>query len=637
MKLRACLASAIAIAVVCDAAFAMEQPSEQMADMSLEQLSNIVVTSVSRQETRLGTAPASLYIISGSDIRRSGARSLPEALRLAPNLQVARVDARNYAVTARGFNSPFENKLLMLIDGRSVYTPLFSGVFWDAQDVVMADIARIEVISGPGATIWGANAVNGVINVITKPASDTQGGQARLRKSAEEHGGSLRYGGALGNGGHYRLYAKTVREDDRNNIKGLPVPFGYHRSQMGFRADWLREGGGMTLSGDAYRGRLHQSGTRDIAIGGANVLARYTTRLGDGSDLRLQAIFDHTNRDQPGSFVDHLNTVDLEAQHGVALGEHHKLAWGGGLRQAADRLSNSPGLGFLPAQLNMRWANIFAQDEWRLAPAWLVTAGIKFEHNLYTGMETLPNLRLSYTPDASQLLWTSLARTIRAPSRFDRDLHSPSTPLNVPGLPRFFIAGGPNFMAETADVFELGYRAQPLPVLSYSITAYVNDFDKLRTLERQGDGSQQFMNMGMARSRGLEMWTRWQVLPSWRLEGGLLAQHVRSSVRPGSTDATAARGLATNDPKRQWNLRSSHDIGEHLQLDLMFRHVGQLPSPVVKAYKELDMQLNWNLTRDIDVALTGQNLLHRRHVEWGAATATSQYERSVLLSATLRF
>jgi iron complex outermembrane receptor protein len=631
------LAFALAAAFASGAACADAALSDQMADMSLEQLSNIVITSVSRQESRLADAPASLYIISASDIRRSGARSLPEALRLAPNLLVARVDARNYAVTARSFNSPFENKLLVLIDGRSVYTPLFSGVFWDAQDVVMADIARIEVISGPGATIWGANAVNGVINVITKPAAETQGGQARLRAAEDERGGSLRYGGTLDNGGHYRVYGKTVREEDRFTLGGTRVPMGYRRSQAGFRSDFTLADAGLTVSGDAYQGQLHQLNTRDIEIGGANLLARYTTKLAGGSDLRLQAILDHTNRDQPNAFIEHLNTLDLEVQLGTELGGGHKLAWGGGYRKAWDRLVNGAGFGFLPAAQDLYWGNVFAQDEMRLAENWRLTAGLKFEHNFYTGTETLPNLRLAWTPGANQLVWSSLSRTIRAPSRIDRDLYSPSSPLNVPGLPPFLIAGGPDFVSETAKVFELGYRAQPLPVLSYAATAYYHDFDHLRTLERNADLSQQFRNMGLARSYGLEMWTRWQVSPVWRLDAGVVAQRARTRLRPGSTDAAAQAGLATNDPDSQWTLRSSHDIGSTMQLDLMLRHVGSLPQPVVKAYTELDVQFQWSVTPAVDLALTGNNLLHRRHAEFGALAGASQYERSLMLTATLRF
>ncbi len=636
MPFRHRLALVVAAAAWSGAVLGNPQPADPIADLSLEQLSNIVITSVSRQETRLAAAPASLYIISASDIRRSGVHTLPEALRLAPNLHVARVDAREYAISARGFNTNLANKLLVLIDGRSVYSPLFSGVFWDIQDVALFDIARIEVISGPGATIWGANAVNGVINIITKDAAETQGGLARLRAGEREQAGVARYGAALGESGHYRIYGKRVREDDRFNAAGARVRSNYRRSQAGLRADWARGDRAVTVSGDVVQGKVHRV-QGDIDIEGANLLARYTDQLA-GGDLRLQAIVDHTGRNQRNAIFERLNTLDLEAQHGIAVGDHHTLIWGGGYRQSWDRIRNTASVAFLPAALDMHWGNVFVQDELRVAPQLTLTAGLKMEHNNYTGWETLPNLRLAWSPDPAQLLWASLSRAVRVPSRIDRDFYSPASPPVVGGVPQYTIGGGPGFASETAKVLELGYRAQPLPALSYSATAFAGDYDQLRTAETLPGPSRRFVlsNLGLARSRGIEMWTRWQLLPRWRLDGGLTLQRVRTSVRAGSTDLTSA-GLSINDPERRWSLRSSHELAEHMQLDLMLRHVGRLPRPAVPAYSELDISFQWSVTPAIDIAIAGHNLLHRRHVEWGAAAGASQFERSVIVSTTLRF
>ena len=612
----------------------MPQPADQIADLSLEQLSNIVITSVSRQESRLATAPASLYIISASDIRRSGVHTLPEALRLAPNLQVARVDARDYAISARGFNTGLVNKLLVLIDGRSVYSPLFSGVFWDIQDVVLADIARIEVISGPGATIWGANAVNGVINIITKGAAETQDGQARLHAGEHERAAVLRYGGTLGANGHYRVYGKTMREDERYRASGAIIPTNNRRSQAGFRADWARGDGAFTLSGDAVQGKVARA-QGDIDIEGANLLARYTGKLA-GGDLRLQAIIDHAGRNQRNALFERLNTLDVEAQHGLAWGQDHKLVWGGGFRQSWDRIRNTPGLAVLPAALDLHWGNVFAQDEMRLAENWMLTAGLKFEHNHYTGWENLPNVRLAWTPDPTRLLWTSVSRAVRTPARIDRDFYIPGAPVIVGGVPRYTLGGGEGFVSETADVLEIGYRAQPLPALSWSATAHLSDYEHLRSIENIPGRGGVLRNMGLGRNHGLEMWARWQAMPRWRLDGGLLLQRVRTRVLPGSTDVNNT-GLGINDPERQFTLRSSHELADDMQLDFMFRHVGKLPRPAVPAYSELDINWQWNLTPAIDVAITGQNLLHRRHIEWGAAASASQFERTVVFSTTLRF
>lgn len=551
------------------------------------------------------------------------------------------MDGRNYAITARGFNSPFENKLLVMIDGRSVYSPLFSGVFWDAQDVVMEDIERIEVISGPGATIWGANAVNGVINVITRSAKDSQGGVLTAAGGNGDKNGTARYGGTLPGGGNYRVYAKYAELDDTYTAAGADTATGMRRRQAGFRADWDLDRGGVTVSGDGYQGALGQLGTRDILTSGGNLLGRYTRKLADDADLRLQLILDHTERNQPGAFVERLSTADLEAQHGVRLGDRNNVVWGGGYRYTMDDVTNGTAFGFLPGRLALHWANVFAQDELALRPDLKLTVGAKVEENNYTGAEYLPSVRLAWTPAAEQLLWTSLARTVRAPSRIDRDLYSPTTPVPIAGAPRYVVGGGPDFMSEVAKVLEIGYRAQPLPALSYSVTAYFSNYDRLRTLEPQTDPAAPalsvFRNMGEGSEHGVEMWGRWQILPTWRLNAGLVLQHVQTDLKPGSLDTSAANGLATDDPARHWLLRSSYDISERSLLDVTLRYTSALPAPAVPAYYEMDAQWMWRPHPNVDVALIGQNLLHPSHPEFGAAPGGSVIERGVLLKLTLRY
>jgi iron complex outermembrane receptor protein len=611
--------------------------ASELSDLSLEQLSNVVVTSVSRQEEKLARAAASITIINSSDLRRSGARTLPEALRLAPNLQVARVDARNYAITARGFNSPFENKLLVLIDGRSVYSPLFSGVFWDAQDVVMDDIERIEVISGPGSTMWGANAVNGVINVITKSARDTLGGRASLVAGGAERSGTARYGAELGSHASYRLYAKYLQIDDTVNAAGASTHTGFDRRQAGFRADWDLAAGGATLSGDAYQGALAQTGTRDIAISGANLNASISGRAADNSDYRLQVLLDHTERNQPNAFVEHLDTADVQGQYNLHLGQRHHVSAGAGYRFAKDSLVNGAGFAFLPANLNLHTGNVFAQDEIALTGALRLTAGLKVEHNNYSGAELLPNLRLGWSPTSASLLWSSLARTVRAPSRIDHDFYSPAVQAFVNGVPRFTIAGGPDFISETANVFELGYRAQPTPQFSYSVTGYYSQYDRLRTLEPLAGGGLAFRNFGEGRVRGIEMWGRWHPSDSLHLSGGLVQQVIRTGLSAGSQDASGTTGLSTNDPGRHWLLRVSKDLSDTSQVDATLRYQGSLPKPAVPAYYEMDLRWMWTVHPNTELSLIGQNLLHGSHVEFGGAPNRSVFERSVLLKLTQRF
>jgi iron complex outermembrane receptor protein len=611
-------------------------PDSDLADLSIEQLSNIVINSVSRQDERLNNAAASVFILTGSELRRSGVRSLPEALRLAPNLQVARVDARNYAVTARGFNNAFENKLLVLIDGRSIYSPLFSGVFWDAQDVVMEDVERIEVISGAGATIWGVNAVNGVINIITRSARDTQGGLLSAVAGAREKDGTARYGARTPGGAYYRLYARYMDVDDTKEESGAGTRTGMRRRQAGFRADMDLLQGGLILTGDAYQGALGQRRTADVQVSGANLVGRYTRKLAGGSDLRLQLVLDHTERNQPNNFIERLDTAEIEAQHGVRLGGMHSLVWGGGYRHSWDNVMPI-GFGFHPGKLDMHWANVFAQDEITVAPQLKFTAGLKVEHNNYTGAEFLPSMRMAWTPDPRQLVWGSLARTIRAPSRVDRDWYAPAKPLIIAGQPRYLVAGGQTFESEVANVAELGYRAQPSARWSYSGTLFFADYDKLRSTEPLPVLGFEFRNLGKATTRGLELWGRWQATRAWRLSGGLTAQKVKLGLRPGSRDSLTSGLFLANDPRFNWQLRSSYDVSDAQQLDLTLRYNGELPHPVVPSYYEMDLQWLWRVRPNLEVALIGQNLLHARHPEWGAAPTRSVYERSALLKVTWRF
>ena len=609
---------------------------QDLPSLSLEQLSDVVVTSVSRQEERLANAAASIYIISATDLARSGVLTLPEALRLAPNLQVAQLDARNYAITARGFNSAFQNKLLVLIDGRSIYSPLFSGVFWDAQDLLISDIERIEVISGPGATIYGANAVNGVINIITKSSKDSQGGLVAAAGGGDLRTAGARYGGRVRNG-HYRLYAKGIEVDDTFTEAGADSNTGFRRQQAGFRADWEIDGYGLRISGDAYQGRLGQSGTRDIHIGGANLTGALDTRLADGSDLHIGLIFDHTERDQPGAFKERLDTVDLALQHNVRLGESHRLSWGGGYRSASDRVVNGPAFGFLPGDARLHWANLFAQDEISLSPQLKATVGIKFERNHYTGLEHLPNLRLAWTPGARHLVWGSLARSVRAPSRIDRDLYAPTMPPVLGGVAQFAIAGGPDFASEVVKVAELGYRSQMTDTFSYSLTAFRGDYDRLRTLEPRAQGGSVFSNLGEGASKGIEAWWRWQPVARWRLSGGAVFQDAEVSFKPASRDVAASTALANNDARRQWFLRSYFDLSDAHKVDFSLRYNSGLPNPAVPAYTELDAQWTWNIGPDLDLALIGKNLLHASHAEYGSAPARSVFERTAMLKLVHRF
>ena len=620
---RVCIATIAALA-----AFAVNaqtgKPSE-LADLSLEELADLEITSVSRRAERLSDAPASVFVITADDIRRSGATSLPEALRLAPNLEVARVDSRQYAISARGFNNTIANKLLVLIDGRTVYTPLFSGVFWDAQDTLLEDVDRIEVMSGPGATLWGANAVNGVINVITRGAAETQGTLLVAGAGNLERGAAARQGAKLGTDGAFRVYGKISDRDHTSLADGTSAQDSWNSGQAGFRADWGTAAGAFTLQGDAYRGTIDQAAPGDIRISGGNVLARWARQLSGGDRVQVQAYFDNTEREIPDTFAERLNIFDLEFQHALRVGQQHSVIWGGGHRQADDHVSNTAAVAFLPADRTLTWTNLFVQDEVALRGDQLrLTLGAKAGNNPYTGTEFLPSARIAWKPDASRLVWSALSRAVRAPARLDRELF-------VPGQPPFFLAGGPDFQSEIAKVLELGYRAQPSRRASYSVTVFRSVYDHLRSFEPGPAGALVIGNKMEGKTTGIEAWGSLQAAEKWRLSAGLLVLDENLHLKPDSGDTTGT-AAAGNDPRHQWNLRSSLDLPGRQEFDVMVRHVGPLPSPAVPGYTALDARYAWHFERGLEAALIAQNLFDRSHAEFAAPPAPpSEIERGLFL------
>ncbi len=612
-------------ALLASAAFSAEpQRFPDLADLSIEELGNIQVTSVSKHAERLLDAPASIFVITGEDIRRSGATRLPEALRLAPNLEVARASASSYAISARGFNQPnaVANKLLVLIDGRAVYTPLFSGVFWDAQDVMLEDVERIEVISGPGAALWGANAVNGVINVITRRSSDTQGGYAYGHSGNLERGYGARYGGAIGGDGSYRVYGRFFDVFNTSHADGSSASDAWNKGQVGFRSDWGTAANGFTLQGDAYRGKLDQVMDDDTRISGGNFLGRWNRDLDDWGRLQIQAFFDNTERDIPGSIAERLNIFDFEFLHGLKAIGAHAFTWGGGYRYGDDRVTNSASRAFLPADRNLRWSNVFAHDEIALADSLRLTLGGKFENNYYTGTEFLPSARLAWKPQPQHLIWGAASRAVRAPSRIDRDFF-------VPGQAPFAIAGGPDFVSEIAEVYEVGYRAQASQRASYSVSLFHNIYDKLRSVEPVSSTSSVFGNKMEGKSDGIEAWGNYQAAKNWRLSAGGFFLRQRLRLKPDSGD-TLGVGAAADDPKRQFMLRSSLDLPDNVELDVAVRYVAALPDPSVPAYTAVDVRCAWRLQRELELSVVGQNLFKPSHAElaeFGSAAARNEMAR----------
>jgi iron complex outermembrane receptor protein len=615
-------------------AHAADEANDQLTALDLKKLSiddlmGLEVTSVSKHAERLADAPSSIFVITSDVIRRSGVTSVAEALRLAPNLQVARMDASQYAISARGFNNAVGNKLLVLIDGRTVYTPIFSGVFWEQQDVMLEDVERIEVISGPGATLWGANAVNGVINIITRHAGDTQGALVSLRGGDEEVGATLRYGGALGDNTHFRVYAKGSQLDNTRRANGTAVADAFDWGQAGFRADWQSGRDELTVQGDVYSGHAEDRGAPAfgpigrIESSGANLLSRWTRHL-DNSDLRIQAYVDHIEREDGNTFSPEADVIDFELQHSLRLGKN-RFVWGGGYRHGRDDVEDGMFLGlipsgFIPSSKDLDWWNVFGQGDFALTETVTATAGLKFEHNDYTGVEHLPSVRLAWKVSPQLSVWGAASRAVRAPSRIDRELYLPTTP-------PFLFAGGPDFVSEVAHVYEVGVRGQVSSRVTYSATVFWHEWDKLRS----GASPQVVIQNDIHGSAyGLEAWGTWEVAEGWRLSGGLMTLHKNLELNADSTDPGGITNPnLSNDPDYQGMLRASVDLASNHQLDMTARHVARLPNTAVPKYTAVDLRYGWRARPDLELSLVVHNAFDAEHPEFDAAPARSEISRAV--------
>ena len=602
--------------------------------LSIEQLMNLEVTSVSRRPERLAQAASAIQVITQQDIRRSGASSLPEALRLATNLQVAQVNSRDWAISARGFNSTTANKLLVLIDGRTVYTPLYSGVFWDVQDVPLGDVDRIEVISGPGATLWGANAVNGVINVITKRARETQGLVVSGGGGTELRGfGTTRYGGALGSHVNYRIYGKGWAREPSVLPGGQDATDDWHMEQAGFRLDWDASTiNQVTMQGDLYNGRISQATAGDIAVSGGNVVAKWSHTVSANSAVTAQLYYDRTNRNIPGTFGEDLDIYDVDLQHATRLGARHDVVWGLGYRLINDRVANSALLAFLPPHVTRQWFTGFVQDEIALIPDRLhVALGTKVEHNDYTGYEIQPSGRVSWRLSPSGTLWAAVARALRTPSRIDRELF-------FPGQPPYLIAGGPGFHSEEELAYELGYRHQR-GALALSVATFYSRYHGLRSVEQVNPPTPSpavIANGQYGESYGAEVTADYLITKGWRVRAGHTELRIHIWPNPGSTDTT--RGASESQtPDRQFFLFSSLDLPAHLRLDAGMRAIDDITRQQVPGYAELNAKLTWQPTPQLDLSLVGQNLLHDRHAEFGAPATRREIERGVYGLVEWRF
>jgi iron complex outermembrane receptor protein len=633
---------------------AAAEAERDLTALSLEELAQTKVSSVSKTEEPRFRTPAAVQVLGADEIRRAGVTSLPEALRLVPGVHVARINASQWAIGIRGFTSRLARSQLALIDGRTLYNPLFAGTYWEAQDTALEDIERIEVVRGPGGTLWGANAVNGIINIITKDAKDTQGWLLSGGAGNEERGFvQARYGGALSDTGHYRVYGKYFSRDAEFHRDGDDFD-GWHVARGGFRSDFqLNPDERLTVQGDAYTGRLgerttlssyepplQRTVTTDAEMSGGNVTAHWARPL-KGSQLSLLAYYDRTRRAEP-SFEEVRDTLDLDLQDQVALAEGQRLVFGVAYRWSRGRGTGTETTTFVPPDRTDHIFSAFAQDEIEAVKDRLrFSLGLKVERNQYTGFELQPSARAVFSPGSRHAVWAAVTRAVRTPSRLERDLAltaalSPTRPIFVR------LSGDDTFGSEGVLAFEAGYRAQAAKRLSFDLALFHNQYRDLLSLESGtpfAEGARliaplRFANGLEGRSSGAELTVDAQLASRWVLRTAYAYLNVHLEPKPGSTDTTQAAANQTA-PRHKIRLQSSWSVGV-LDTDLTWRWVGRLSGSNTPAYSALDARVGWQLDRHLELAAVGQNLLSPHHPEFGG-TGAVEVQRSLYADARWRW
>lgn len=642
----------------------------EILDLDIDQLGNVnvappafdlEVTSVTKSASTVGKSPAAIYVITPEMIRRSSATSIPGLLRMVPGLQVARIDANKWAVSSRGFNGRFANKLLVMIDGRSVYTPVFSGVYWDIQDTVLQDIERIEVIRGPGATLWGANAVNGVINIITKKAKDTQGAMITSGGGSEDRAiNSVRYGGSNGSNLHYRVYGKHSERDSGYTSSGAHDD--WRQKRVGFRADWnpdRNDNDLVTFQGDYYEGQAgtsegfpvlsppgNSSGYNNDHVAGGNLLTRWTHRFDEESSFDLQFYYDRADRTD--YFIDQtIDVLDLDLSHHFRLSDRQRLTWGMRYRHVSDvlRAFDPFVLQFTPEKRTTNMFSAFLQDEITLIEDTLkLTLGSKFEHNDFTGFEIQPGARLLWTLDERKVAWASVSRAVRTPSRSDDDMQLVFT--NINPAPATYLGNRGNRGVDSEDLLaiELGYRAQPTDRFSWDAALFYNEYSDLRA-NTPGTMTfpppafilyQESTNEMDGETYGFEVSGSYNISPFWRMQGSYSFLQMQLHSGP-NTRAGSDSDIEGGSPHNQAYVQSSWDIRHDMEFDVIGRYVDNLPAIDVSNYVSLDLRLGWRPNENWEFAIYGRNLLEEHRLEYvGTDTLETEVDRGVFAQAVWR-
>ncbi len=649
--------SAWAILASLSTAVAAQTPDSSVTDFStldLEELARVKVTSAARRPETLGNTSAAITLISRDDIRRSGVSNLPEALRLLPGLAVFQAGTRDWAVSARGFHQQSSNKMLVLIDGRVVYSPIFAGVFWDMQRVPLEDVDRIELIRGPGAALWGANAVNGVINVVTRGAEETAGGFGSVTAGSNDQAQvDVRYGGSVGRRGAGRVYALGSTEGGSGRPAGGSGEDDWQFGQGGFRTDFTRDNDLFTVQGDGYVAGGGQQlllptpsppfltlADEDLEVHGGNLLGRWSHRFSPRSDFALQAYADYAVRTQPSQFG-HIGvtTIDFDFHHHFGLGTSHDLLWGLGYRIIRDKVDGAFPVSFDPASRHVNLVTGFVQDEVMVVRDRLTAyLGAKFEHNSFTGFELQPTARLLWTPSRTTTVWAAVSRAVRTPSRVDSDLRLVAQVFDAPPITRIEALGSDTLESEALIAYEIGYRVVPDTRLSVDVSAYYHDYNRLRSVAPgvpRSDGDVVVVpfsvgNEANARTYGGTASATVRATPDWGIRASYTYLNMTASLDDGAVPGTIADVNPGFNPSHQLSLWSSLDLPWNLELDVMGRYVSELEGSEsagdeVDQYVQADARFGLPLNPRLDLELIGRNLLSTRRIEFfQSATSPSR-------------
>lgn len=615
--------------------------NSNLFNMPLQDLMDIPVRIVSGTPEKISGAAAAVSVITQEDIERSGVQNIPDALRLVPGLDVARLDAHTWAVSSRGFNDIFEDKLLVMIDGRTVYSPLFSGVFWDVQDLMMSDIDHIEVVRGPGATIWGANAVNGVINIITRSAANSQGGYLSAGYGTQEGDfANARYGLSLAPGVFLKTWAKYFNIEPSELPNGSPANDAWSMFHAGMRLEIDHTNGNqISLEASAYSGNEHEVYLvpKPIAsvdnVGGVNVLAHWEHQFSEDSQLSIQAYYDRTTRNL-AIFAEDRDTEDILAQYNLPLGRRQEVTMGAEYRYTEGVIGNSPYVAFVDPYRALSLYSAFLQDDLAVVPDQVrLILGSKFERNDFTGFEAQPSARLAWTPTPGQTFWTSISRAVRTPSQAEEQV------ILKTGLSPLPVTGNPNMLSENLLAYEAGYRVKLFTNITVDLTGYYNDYTRLRGEQLNYTRipvapfvvptSIEAANDLEGASYGGELALTYQPLEMWRLQGGLTYCQVNIDGNDAGDTAGTLEGLT---PRWEAFLRSSEDLGHGVTFDTTLRYVDSLSFPpstlpyetYIPSYVTLDARLAWKPWKHVEFSIDGRNLLQSRHLEFAPTDIPTQ-------------